>query len=86
MMNVIMKCRDTFYASMVVRLRPLGLPRLCLNIYIVDVLCNLNKDTEEQLLRPTREGTAVVIGLLYVAPMLILHLWDILTLDSSADM
>lgn len=51
---------------------------LCLNIYIVDVLCNLNKDTEEQLLRPTREGTAVVIGVLYVAPMLVLHLWDIL--------
>ena len=68
---------------MAVRLRPFAPPRLCLNIYIVDVLCNLNKDTEEQLLRPTREGTAVVIGVLYVAPMMILHLWDILTLDST---
>ncbi|CAK9021666.1 unnamed protein product [Durusdinium trenchii] len=51
---------------------------LCLNIYIVDVLFNLDSDTEDELIRPTREETAIVVGVIYVAPMMVLHLWDIL--------
>ncbi|CAJ1401466.1 unnamed protein product [Effrenium voratum] len=52
---------------------------LCLNIYIVDVLFNLDDPkTEELLWRPTRKGTAMVVGVAYVAPMLVLHLWDLL--------
>lgn len=54
--------------------------RLCLNIYIVDVLFNLDSDTEDELIRPTREETAIVVGVIYVAPMMVLHLWDILML------
>ena len=56
-------------------------PRLCLNIYIVDVLCNMDKDVEERLLRPTREQTAIAVGVLYVSPMLVLQLWDLLMLS-----
>jgi len=51
---------------------------LCLNIYIVDVLCNMDKDVEERLLRPTREQTAIVVGVLYVSPMLVLQSWDLM--------
>ena len=58
-------------------------PRLCLNIYIVDVLCNMDKDVEERLLRPTREQTAIVVGVLYVSPMLVLQSWDLMMLSSN---
>ena len=52
--------------------------RLCLNIYIVDVLFNLKDDNEDRLIRPTREETALVVGGAYVGPMLVLHAWDLL--------
>ena len=58
-------------------------PRLCLNIYIVNVLCNMDKDVEERLLRPTREQTAIVVGVLYVSPMLVLQSWDLMMLSSN---
>lgn len=58
--------------------------RLCLNIYIVDVLFNLKDDNEDRLIRPTREETALVVGAAYVGPMLVLHGWDMLQLGSIA--
>eukprot|EP00437_Effrenium_voratum_P005659 CAMPEP_0181427244 /NCGR_PEP_ID=MMETSP1110-20121109/16071_1 /TAXON_ID=174948 /ORGANISM="Symbiodinium sp., Strain CCMP421" /LENGTH=824 /DNA_ID=CAMNT_0023550449 /DNA_START=48 /DNA_END=2522 /DNA_ORIENTATION=+ len=51
---------------------------LCLNIYLVDVLFNMNDpETKERLVLPSRLDTAYVIAGLYVAPMLVLHAWDL---------
>ena len=49
---------------------------LCLNIYLVDVLFNMHGD-EDRLVLSTRLETAYLVAIMYVAPMLVLHAWDL---------
>merc|ERR1712023_42535 len=47
-------------------------------MYLVDVLFKDEGDTEGSLLIPaSRQGTATLIGLLWVSPCLVLHVWSI---------
>jgi len=51
--------------------------QLYVNVYLVDVLFNTSeKESEAKLLLPDRKDTAICIGILYIAPMLIVHYWD----------
>jgi len=47
------------------------------NIYMVDVLFDVNNpETEKQLWASTREETALFIAATYIVPMLFIHAWD----------
>ena len=50
---------------------------LCLNIYLVDVLFNMEA-SEDRLWMSTRLRTAYAVAISYVAPMLVLHAWDLI--------
>jgi len=52
--------------------------KLLLNVYIVDVLFNTaDPTTQDALLLPDRAGTAVLVGLFYVLPMVAIHIGGI---------
>eukprot|EP00928_Gymnodinium_smaydae_P029802 TRINITY_DN22345_c0_g1_i1.p1 TRINITY_DN22345_c0_g1~~TRINITY_DN22345_c0_g1_i1.p1 ORF type:complete len:923 (+),score=178.65 TRINITY_DN22345_c0_g1_i1:62-2770(+) len=51
--------------------------QLYVNIYLVDVLFNINEpETEHKLLLNNRRDTASLVGILYIVPMFILHFVD----------
>jgi len=51
---------------------------LYVNVYLVDVLFNTSShESEGRLFVPgNRKATAIAIGVMYIVPMLFLHLWD----------
>lgn len=50
---------------------------LYMNIYFVDVLFSKEEESEAKLYMPTRRGTAIAIGAMYIVPMFVLHLVDL---------
>jgi len=49
---------------------------LYVNVYLVDVLFNNDPAKESRLIVPSKNGTAMVIGVMYIMPMFVLHFWD----------
>eukprot|EP00747_Dinoflagellata_sp_TGD_P075084 gnl/TRDRNA2_/TRDRNA2_158591_c0_seq1.p1 gnl/TRDRNA2_/TRDRNA2_158591_c0~~gnl/TRDRNA2_/TRDRNA2_158591_c0_seq1.p1 ORF type:complete len:914 (+),score=138.86 gnl/TRDRNA2_/TRDRNA2_158591_c0_seq1:97-2838(+) len=51
---------------------------LAVSIYLVDVVFNIHEPwTEDKLIVTGRQNTAVIIGIMYILPLVGLHLWDV---------
>lgn len=60
--------------------------RLTLSAYLVNVVFNIHDEsTAAHLLVPNRAATASMIGLLYIIPMMALHLWDHLKIKMDVE-
>lgn len=52
--------------------------KLWFNVYLVDVVLNHHEDVSDKLLIPgNRQSTIVVMGVIWILPNILLHLWDI---------
>ena len=52
---------------------------LYLNMYMVDVLFNLqDEEAKHELILPSRVDTAYLVAVAYLLPTLVLHVWDIM--------
>lgn len=52
---------------------------LTLNVYLVDVILNMqDPGTEARLILSSREETAMLVGALYFLPLILIHLWHFL--------
>jgi len=45
--------------------------------YLVNVVCKVSDDSEDQLILPSRLGTAYILAAVYIIPSALLHIWTL---------